>query len=260
MQKIWDNLVNGLKNYCRENGFCDVALGLSGGMDSALAAVIAAEALGGSHVHALMMKTKHTSDLSLKIAAEISGLNHLDYKEIDIQPIINSQKDFLKNVFGEEPKNIVLENLQARERGKILMALSNQFNYLILACGNKSELAMGYCTLYGDTCGGLAPIAGLYKSEIFELAKWRNKQNRVLPESVIERAPSAELSAGQKDEDSLPPYKVLDKILKLYIDDKQSPAQIAAEGFDAVTTEWIIKRYQAQAFKRRQVPPALEPK
>lgn len=257
MQKIWDKLISELKKFCQENGFTDVCLGLSGGMDSALVAVIAAEALGGGHVHALMMRTKHTSDLSLKIASEIAGLNHLDYKVIDIQPVIDNQLTFLKNVFGEMPKNIVLENLQARERGKILMALSNQYNYLVLACGNKSELAMGYCTLYGDTCGGIAPIADLYKSEIFELAKWRNTINKVLPEAVISRAPSAELSAGQKDEDSLPPYKVLDKVLKLYIDEKQTPAQIAAEGFDAVTTDWIVKRYHAQAFKRAQVPPAV---
>lgn len=257
MQKIWDKLVVGLKTFCRDNGFTDVCLGLSGGLDSALVAVIAAEALGGNHVHALMMKTKHTSDLSLKIAAEIAGLNKLDYKEIDIQAMIDSQQAFLATVFGEKPRNIVLENLQARERGKILMSLSNQYNYALLACGNKSELAMGYCTLYGDTCGALAPIGDLYKTEIFELAKWRNSLGRVLPEAVIMRAPSAELSAGQKDEDSLPPYSVLDKILKLYIDEKQTPAQIAAEGFDAVTTEWIIKRYHGQAFKRVQVPPAI---
>lgn len=253
MQKIWDKLVIGLKNFCRENGFNEVCLGLSGGLDSAIVAVLAAEALGGKNVHALMMKTKHTSDLSLKIAAEIAELNKLDYKEIDIQPVIDNQQAFLASVFGEAPKNIVLENLQARERGKTLMALSNQYNYLVLACGNKSELAMGYCTLYGDTCGGLAPIAELYKSELFELAKWHNLQGLALPKEVILRAPSAELSAGQKDEDSLPPYAMLDKILKMYIEEKQSAAAIIAEGYDAVTVEWIVKRYHAQAFKRVQV-------
>lgn len=258
MQKIWDKLVNGLKKYCDDNGFTDVCLGLSGGLDSAVCAVLAADALGGKHVHALMMKTRYTSQLSLEIATEIATDNRLDFKEADIQPTIDAQKAFLANLFGEEPRNIVLENLQARERGKILMALSNQYNYLVLACGNKSEAAMGYCTLYGDTCGGLAPIAGLYKSEIFELAKWRNSLSKAMPAEVISRAPSAELAAGQKDEDSLPPYGLLDKILRLHIEGGQSAAEIAAEGYDAVTVEQVIKRYKSQAFKRLQLPPALK--
>ncbi len=258
MQKIWEKLKSGLQNFCRENGFDTVVLGLSGGLDSAICAVLAADALGGGNVHALMMKTKHTSDLSLNIARKISELNKLDYQEIDIQPTIDYQQAFLRQVFKQEPKNIVMENLQARERGKTLMAYSNQFGALVLACGNKSETAMGYCTLYGDTCGGLAPIAGLYKSEIFELAKWRNALNPVLPPEVISRAPSAELAPEQKDEDSLPPYALLDKILRLYIDEKRSLPEIVAEGYDAVTAEWIIKRYQAQAFKRLQLPPALK--
>lgn len=252
MQKIWDTLTAGLRDYCRKYNFSDVILGLSGGLDSAICAVLAADALGGEHVHAWMMKTTHTSDLSLQIARNIAELNHLDYQEIDIQPIIDEQKKFLTQVFKTEPKNIVLENLQARERGKTLMAASNQFGYLVLACGNKSELAMGYCTLYGDTCGGVAPISNLYKSEIFELAKWRNNLNPVLPPEVISRAPSAELSPGQKDEDSLPPYALLDKILHLYLDEKLSAAEIVAEGYDAVTVEWIIKRYHSQTYKRKQ--------
>lgn len=252
MQKIWDTLTAGLRDYCRKYNFSDVILGLSGGLDSAICAVLAADALGGEHVHAWMMKTTHTSDLSLQIARNIAELNHFDYQEIDIQPIIDEQKKFLTQVFKTEPKNIVLENLQARERGKTLMAASNQFGYLVLACGNKSELAMGYCTLYGDTCGGVAPISNLYKSEIFELAKWRNNLNPVLPPEVISRAPSAELSPGQKDEDSLPPYALLDKILHLYLDEKLSSAEIVAEGYDAVTVEWIIKRYHSQAYKRKQ--------
>lgn len=258
MQKIWEKLKSGLQNFCRENGFADVVLGLSGGLDSAVCAVLAADALGGANVHTLMMKTKHTSDLSLKIAREIAELNKIDYLETDIQPAIDSQQSFLQNIFGQEPKNIVIENLQARERGKTLMAYSNQFGSLVLSCGNKSEIAMGYCTLYGDTCGGLAPIAGLYKSEIFDLAKWRNSLNRVLPAEVISRAPSAELAPGQRDEDSLPPYTLLDKILRLYVDENRSLPEIAAEGYDAVTAEWIVRRYQSQAFKRHQLPPALK--
>jgi len=257
MQAIWQKLVQGLQIYCRENGFTDVALGLSGGLDSAVTAVLAADALGGKHVHALMMSTRHTSQLSLDIARKIAELNHLDYREASIDSFIEKDRMFLTDLFNETPENIVVENLQARERGKILMALSNQYNYLLLACGNKSEIAMGYCTLYGDTCGGLAPIADLYKTQIFELAEWRNQQNAVLPPEVITRAPSAELSAGQKDEDTLPPYKILDKILIKYLDEHQSAAAIVAEGFDAVTVDWIICRYQAQSFKRLQLPPSI---
>ncbi len=257
MQALWQKLVQGVRNYCQDNGFTDVTLGLSGGLDSAVTAVLAADALGGKHVHAIMMSTHHTSQLSLEIARKIAELNKLDYKEVDINPLIETDIDFLQTLFAEQPKNIVLENLQARERGKILMALSNQYNYLVLACGNKSEIAMGYCTLYGDTCGGLAPLAELYKSRIFELAAWRNQQGLALPKEVVSRAPSAELSANQKDEDTLPPYKILDKILELYLDKHQSAAAIVAEGFDAVTVDWVIRRYHAQGFKRLQLPPSV---
>ena len=258
MKNIWRNVVDGINKFCTENKFSDVALGLSGGLDSAVVAVAAAEALGGKHVHAFMMKTDNTSDLSISIARQISELNSLNFKELDIQPIIDDQYTFLKSVFRIEPRNIVIENLQARERGKILMATSNQFNYLILACSNKSELAMGYCTLYGDTCGGLAPIADLYKSDIFKLAKWRNSINTVFPEDVITRAPSAELSKNQKDDDTLPPYAILDGILRLYIDEKLAPDQIINKGFDKNTVNWIVKRYHSQSFKRLQFPEILK--
>ena len=257
-EQIWEKLKSGLKSYCADNGFETVVLGLSGGIDSALTAVLAADALGGKNVTAIMMRTRYTSPLSLEIAREIAKLNGLQYHELDIEPLIETETKFLKQAFNEEPKGIVLENLQARARGKILMAWSNQYGSLVLACGNKSEAATGYCTLYGDTCGGLAPIGNLYKTQVFELAKWRNTLGRVLPEKVISRAPSAELAAGQKDEDSLPPYALLDKILRRYIDEHQTAAQIIAEGFDAVTVETVIKRYHAQAFKRLQVPPALK--
>lgn len=257
MEKIWNTLVMGLQKYCRDNGFNDVILGLSGGLDSAIVAVLATEALGKEHVHGMMMSTQNTSTLSLQIARKIAEMNGFEYQELDINPIIESQKKFLTQAFGYTPKNIVIENLQARERGKILMAYANQYNYLVLACGNKSEIAMGYCTLYGDTCGGLAPIANLYKSQIFELAAWRNKVSHVLPQEVIIRAPSAELSAGQKDEDTLPPYALLDKILTQYLDEKKTPATISADGIDAVTVEWVVKRYHSQEFKRKQLAPGI---
>lgn len=258
MKKIWEQLCSGLKNYCQQNGFNDVILGLSGGLDSAVVAVLAADALGPEHVHALMMTTEHTSKLSLSIAKKIARLNAFDYNVLKIQKNIDNQVKFLSNAFGEAPRGIVIENLQARERGQILMAYANQYNYLVLACGNKSEAAMGYCTLYGDTCGGIMPIGDLYKSQIFELAKWRNTISKALPTEVIERAPSAELAADQKDEDTLPPYAILDKILKMYIDGQKTAKEIMAAGFDEEMVEWIIKRYKQQNFKRQQMPKSIE--
>lgn len=256
-EKLWNNLKDKLKTYCVNSGFKTVILGLSGGIDSALSAVLAADALGGKNVTAIMMRTKYTSPLSISIAREIAKLNGLNYHELNIQNLIDEECRFLHNAFAEEPKGIVIENLQARARGKILMAWSNQYGGLVLACGNKSEAATGYCTLYGDTCGGIAPIGNLYKTQVFELAQWRNKQSRVLPQEVIVRAPSAELALNQKDENTLPPYAALDKILALYLDEHKNETEIIAAGFEKATVEWVIKRYQATAFKRLQMPPAL---
>jgi len=258
MEKIWNTLKQGLKNYCSENGFKTVILGLSGGMDSALTAVLAADALGGQNVHAIMMKTKYTSDLSLKIAREIAKLNGLNYQEIDIEPLVESEVFFLKQFFNDEVKGIVIENLQARIRGQLLMAYSNQNGGLVLACGNKSEAYTGYCTLYGDTCGGLAPIGNVYKTTIFELGKWRNTLNYVLPEDVITRAPSAELAEGQKDENSLPPYPVLDAILKLLVDEKARVNDVITAGFDKETVERVDKLVKRSAFKRKQMAEMLK--
>ena len=176
---------------------------------------------------------------------------------MDIQDIYDEYVDFLKNKMLETPKKIVMENLQARIRGQILMTYSNQFNYLVLACGNKSEASMGYCTLYGDTCGGLMPIGGVYKSKLFDLARWLNSQKKVLPEEVITRAPSAELSDGQKDEDSLPPYEVLDSILMKYCDENKSAKEIIADGFDTDVVEWVINQYNKTSYKREQMPKVL---
>ena len=257
MEKIWHKLKSGLQDYCAKNGFKKEILGLSGGLDSAMVAVLAADVLGGENVKAVMMKTKYTSSLSRQIAQEIATLNHLDYQEIDIDNLVAAQGDFLKAVFHEEPKGVVLENLQARQRGVSLMALSNQTNALVLACGNKSEAAMGYCTLSGDTCGGLMPLGNIYKSDLYGLAKWRNEQQRVLPSEVLVRAPTAELSLNQKDEDSLPPYPLLDKILKAYIDEGKTIDDIVAMGIKHDLVEQIISRYHKMAFKRQQMAESL---
>ena len=258
MEKIWNTLKQGLKNYCSKNGFDKVILGLSGGMDSALTAVLAADTLGGKNVTALMMKTKFTSDLSLKIAREIAKLNGLNYQQLDIEPIVEKEVAFLKQAFGGSIEGIVIENLQARIRGQILMAYSNQNGGLVLACGNKSEIYTGYCTLYGDTCGGLAPIGDVYKTTVFELGKWRNTLSHVLPEEVISRAPSAELAEGQKDENSLPPYPILDAILKLLVDKGESIEKVISAGFDKETVEKVDKLIKRSVFKRKQMAPKLK--
>lgn len=255
MEKIWNTLKEGLREYCRKNGFTGVILGLSGGMDSAITAVLAADTLGGENVRAIMMKTKYTSDLSLNIARDIAKLNGLNYQEIDIQPLVDEETAFLRQAFGEEVKGIVLENLQARIRGQLLMAYSNQFGGLVLACGNKSEALTGYCTLYGDTCGGLAPIGNIYKTTIFELGKWRNTLGKVLPDEVISRAPSAELADGQKDENSLPPYPILDAILKQLVDERKAINDIA--GFDRLIVERVAQLVTRSAFKRKQMAESL---
>lgn len=257
MQKLWNNLKKGLKNHLDSNGFNKVILGLSGGLDSAVVSVLAADVLGGQNVKAIMMKTKYTSELSLKIAGEIASLNNLDYQEIDIDEIVNNEIIFLQKSFNENVKGIVQENLQARIRGQILMAYSNQNGGMVLACGNKSEALTGYCTLYGDTCGGLMPIGNVYKSTIFELAKWRNSLGRVLPEEVISRAPSAELAPDQKDENSLPPYSVLDRILQKMTDEGKSSEDIINSGEDKNTVLRVQSLVSRSAFKRQQLPPAL---
>lgn len=258
MKHTWHTLQNGLKDFCAANGFDKVILGLSGGLDSALTAVLAADALGGKNVKAIMMKTRYTSDLSIKIAREIARLNGLDYQELDIEPLVTAETDFLQRAFSESVKGITAENLQARIRGQLLMAFSNQNGGLVLACGNKSEALTGYCTLYGDTCGGLMPIGNLYKTTVFELVKWRNAQSRALPEEVITRAPSAELAEGQKDENSLPPYPVLDAVLRLLTDEQKTPEEACAAGFAPATVEQVRRLVARSAFKRRQTAPALD--
>ncbi len=258
MEKLWHKLQSGLRQYCDENGFNKVILGLSGGLDSALTAVLAADVLGGENVTAIMMKTQYTSELSLQIARETAKLNHLNYHELDIEPLVNAEIGFLTQAFKAPVRGITAENLQARIRGQLLMAWSNQNGGLVLACGNKSEALTGYCTLYGDTCGGLMPIGNVYKTTIFALAKWRNTLGYALPEAVITRAPSAELAAGQKDEDSLPPYAVLDEVLKLFYDDKKSAAEAVAAGFDKELVERVAALIRRSEFKRKQMASALD--
>lgn len=258
MDVLWNKLQMGLRRYCAENGFGKVVLGLSGGLDSALTAVLAADALGAVNVQAIMMKTRHTSDLSLQIARKIAELNGIEYQELDIEPLVAEMSAFLQGAWGGDIKTVVNENIQARIRGQILMAYSNQNGALVLACGNKSEALTGYCTLYGDTCGGLMPIGNLYKTTVFDLAKWRNQKSEVLPEEVIIRAPSAELSEGQKDEDSLPPYAVLDAILRQLVDEGKNPEEVCVVGAGEETVSFVQTLVRKSAFKRVQMANALD--
>ena len=250
VNEIKEKLVQGLQNYCNENHFQDVIIGLSGGLDSALVLAIACEALGPQHVHTLMMKTKYTSLESVNLAQQIANLNRVDHKTIDIQELVDN---FLKTVDFKSKNPITEQNIQARIRGNILMMYSNEKNYLLLACGNKSEIAMGYCTLYGDTCGGLLPIGDIYKTTAYELANLFNQEGKFLiPTEIVKRKPSAELATNQYDTDSLPPYEVLDEILKSYIYDTKKTTQ---NDIELVCS--IQKRYAKNKVKRLQLPPIL---
>lgn len=259
MKNIWEKLVGECRAYCRKNGFEKVCLGLSGGIDSAICSMILKEAIGSGNVYAYMMKTKYTSELSVEIAKKISQINGFNYQEIDIQNQVDMFENSLGKIFFEKPKDLVMQNVQARIRGQILMAISNQFGYLVVACGNKSEAAMGYCTLYGDTCGGIMPIGDLYKTDVYRLANYINSiYGEVLPAEVVSRPPTAELKLNQKDEDSLPPYLVLDKVLFEYVDCGKNLAEIVNLGYDLKVVDFIINKYEANEFKRMQLPEILK--
>ena len=250
IQSIKTQIVKGLADYCKKYNFTDVVLGLSGGLDSAVVLALACDAMGADHVHTIMMKTKYTSRQSIDLAKQAAQMNHVQHIEINIQPVIDT---YLQTI-PFQPKNPVTEqNLQARTRGVIAMAYSNDNNWLLLACGNKSEAAMGYCTLYGDICGGISPIGDVFKTQVYELANLYNQEKRIfVPQGIIDRPPTAELAHGQKDTDSLLPYPVLDKILKDYIYGNSAvPAERQKE------VEIIRNRYHAMAFKRAQAPQAI---
>ena len=253
--EIWEALVLGLKDYVTKNGFKSVALGLSGGIDSALVAVIAVDALGPQAVHAIALPSRYSSTHSLEDALALALNTGLNYRVISIEPMVTAYLNSI-NLDG-----LAEENLQARVRGTTLMGLSNQEGHLILATGNKSELAVGYSTLYGDAVGGFAPIKDIFKVDVWNLAKWRNDQaikrgeTPPIPTNSISKEPSAELRLGQKDSDSLPEYPILDQILAIYIEKAGSVDAIVAAGFDRALAEKVILMVDRAEFKRRQYPP-----
>jgi NAD+ synthase (glutamine-hydrolysing) len=251
-EEIWKALVVGLKDYVSKNGFKSVALGLSGGIDSALTVTLAVDALGKESVYGLLMPSKYSSTHSISDAKELAENLCIGYEIIEIGAIVSSFQSAV------ELSGLAEENIQARVRGSLLMGLSNQRGYLILATGNKSELAVGYSTLYGDAVGGFAPIKDIFKVDIWRLARWRNSQTGgkvIIPINSIQKAPSAELSPGQKDSDSLPDYELLDQVLKLYIEKNIDATKIIASGFDKALVDRVVAMVDKAEYKRRQYPP-----
>ena len=252
--EIYQGLVMATRDYIQRSGFSGVILGLSGGIDSALTLAIAADAIGADKVQAVMMPYTYTSQISVEDATEQARRMGVTFGIAEIHPIVNSFMQTLYPFFGNAPADATEENLQARARGTLLMGLSNKFGNLVLSTGNKSELAVGYCTLYGDMVGGFAVLKDVYKTIVFELAKYRNSlsDTPVIPERVITRPPSAELRPDQKDQDSLPAYDILDAILYAYIEEDQSQSDIIAKGFDKEVVEKVIRLVDRNEYKRRQ--------
>lgn len=258
--EIYAALVLGTRDYVRKNGFKVVLLGLSGGIDSALTAAIAVDALGKENVKAVMMPSQFTSKESLEDAAMIARNLGAGLYNIPIAGTYSSYLDSLSDVFRDLQHDVTEENIQARIRGNLLMALSNKFGWLLLTTGNKSEMSVGYCTLYGDMSGGFAVIKDVVKTDVFALCRYKNEVSGrdIIPRRVLEKAPSAELRPGQKDTDTLPPYEILDPILQAYVERDESQEEIIQRGFRKETVEWVVRNVDRNEYKRRQAPPGVK--
>jgi NAD+ synthase (glutamine-hydrolysing) len=257
---LWHALVLGVRDYIGKNGFPGALLGLSGGIDSALVLAIAVDALGAERVRSVMMPSPYTADISWIDARDMAARLRVRYDEISIVPEFEAFLASLKNEFAGRAVDTTEENIQARIRGTLLMALSNKFGSIVLTTGNKSEMSTGYCTLYGDMAGGFAVLKDVAKTMVFRLARWRNQHDpygtgvQPIPERIITRPPSAELRPDQKDQDSLPPYEVLDEIVSRYMEEDQSVAEIIAAGFDRADVEKVTRLIRINEYKRRQSP------
>jgi len=249
---VYDALVMGVRDYVDKNRFPGVLLGLSGGIDSALTLAIAVDALGRDRVRALMLPSQYNASISLEDARTMAGIVGVRYDEISIEPVFAAFLDGLRNEFKNTAGDAAEENIQARIRGTLLMALSNKFGSIVLTTGNKSEMAVGYATLYGDMAGGFAVLKDISKTLVYRLSHYRNSLGRVIPERIITRPPSAELRPDQTDQDSLPPYDVLDAILEAYVEQDKSPADIVALGFDADAVRKVVRLIKVNEYKRRQ--------
>ena len=256
-ESTYKALVLGVKDYVGKNGFKGVVIGLSGGIDSALTLAIAVDALGADRVEAVMMPSRYTADMSqVDAEAEAKRLG-VHYRVIPIEPAVNIFDEMLAEEFAGMGRDVTEENIQARTRGILVMAISNKRGKMVLTTGNKSEMAVGYATLYGDMAGGFAPLKDVPKMLVYRLSRWRNEQSPAIPERVITRPPSAELAPDQKDEDSLPPYEVLDPILEMYVERDYCVAQIVAQGYDEATVRRVVGMVNRNEYKRRQAPPGV---
>lgn len=257
-EEIWHALVLGLRDYVRKCGFSKVVLGLSGGIDSSLVAAVASAALGKENVLGILLPSPYSSDHSISDAKALANNLGIKTHIIPIGELMQGYDNTLAELFAGTEFGLAEENIQSRIRGNLLMAISNKFGHLLLSTGNKSEMAVGYCTLYGDMNGGLAVIADVPKTRVYSICRWLNRNGEAIPENVLSKAPSAELKPGQVDQDSLPPYDILDDILQRLVHDHQSPAQIVAAGHEPVTVDRVINLVARAEFKRRQAPPGLK--
>ncbi len=258
IETIFDALVLGVQDYMKKCGFKKAVIGLSGGIDSSLTAVIAARAVGPRNVLGVSMPSPYSSAGSIEYSQRLSENLGITFEVIPISSIYFSYIKTLFKNFAETKMDTTEENLQARIRGNILMAFSNKYGYLLLSTGNKSEMATGYCTLYGDMSGGLAVLSDVPKTMVYQIAEYVNHKSEIIPQEIIQKAPSAELKPNQYDQDTLPPYPVLDQIIELWIEDGLSIEEIAARGFDRKTVLWTVKRIDQNEYKRKQAPPGLK--
>ncbi|MBM3644294.1 MAG: NAD+ synthase [Alphaproteobacteria bacterium] len=266
-ESIYHAMMLGLRDYVNKSGFPSVVIGLSGGIDSAITAAVAADALGAARVHTIMMPSPYTSRDSLEDAELCAKAIGIRYDIVNIGPAMGAYKQMLGPIFGDRKEDVTEENIQSRARGVLLMAVSNKLGGMVVTTGNKSEMAVGYATLYGDMCGGYNVLKDVYKTTVFELCKWRNNhlpegalgpKGMVIPERIISKPPSAELRPDQKDEDSLPPYPVLDAILKGLIERDLALEELVKEGFDAATVNRVWRLLEGSEYKRRQAPPGVK--
>ena len=259
LEQMRQALVLGLGDYVAKNGFSDVLVGVSGGIDSALTVAIAVEALGAGRVHCVSMPSRYSSQATRADARALAEGLGCDFREIEIEPMVESFLEALAPSFAGREADLTEENLQARIRGTVLMGLSNKFGWLLVATGNKSELSVGYATLYGDMAGGFALLKDVFKTDVFRLSRYLNERDghEVFPQSIVDRAPSAELRADQLDEDSLPPYSALDKVLEAYVEQDRSLEELSADGFDPDVVERAVAMIDRAEYKRRQAPPGV---
>ncbi len=257
-ETIYRTMILGLRDFVEKNGFKGVVLGMSGGIDSALSAAVAVDALGPERVRLIMMPSPYTSRDSFEDADACAKRLGLKIDTVPIEPAMNTFHAMLQDAFSEELKPVTGENIQPRLRGAILMAISNNEGLMLLTTGNKSEMSVGYATLYGDMCGGYSVIKDVYKTTVYKLARWRNTQSDVIPERILTKAPTAELKPGQTDQDTLPPYDLLDAILLRLIEEQLSVAEVVAQGYDRDTVERVARMLYFAEYKRRQSPPGVK--